>query len=256
MRRLPPAILTATVVALLALPGRGRPAPDSAPAAPSPITADQLRASAKNLERVALAVHNYHDVHGTLPTNLLSKDSKPLLSWRVQVLEFMERDPRPLLPPDTPPDIEYAELFRAFKLDQPWDSEHNKKLIAKMPKVYVPVRGKADPGTTFCQAFGGTNGWLHPGARFAAFRDGTSNTFLLAEAAKPVIWTRPDDLVFDGKDVPELGGLFDGKFHAAMADGSVSRFRKGVDPDILKRLIDPADGNPLPKDIGRDTDKK
>jgi hypothetical protein len=254
LRHLP--LLAAAAVALLALPSRGRPAPDPAPAAPGPITADQLKASAKNLERIALAIHNYHDTHGTLPTNQLSKDKKPLLSWRVQILEFIERDPRPLVPPGTPPDIEYADLYKQFKLDEPWDSEHNKKLIAKMPKVYALVRGKADPGTTYYQAFAGTNGWLHPGARFAAFRDGTSNTFLLAEAAKPVIWTKPDDLVFDGKDVPALGGLFDGKFHAAMADGSVSRFRKGVDPDILKRLIDPGDGNPLPEDIGRDTDDK
>jgi hypothetical protein len=41
-----------------------------------------------------------------------------------------------------------------------------------------------------------------------------------------------------------------------MADGSVKRFKKGVDPAILKLLIDPADGNPLPQDIGQDTDDK
>jgi hypothetical protein len=254
MRRPPLSLRAAAAAALLVLPGRGLPAPDPAPAAPGPVTADQLRASARNLERIALAAHNYHDAHGTLPTNQRSRDKKPLLSWRVQLLPYIERDPKALVPPDTPPDVEYAELFKAFKLDEPWDSDHNKKLIGKMPRVYAPVRGKADPGTTFYQAFGGTNGWLHAGARFAAFRDGTSNTLLLAEAARPVTWTRPDDLVFDGKDVPALGGLFDGKFHAAMADGSVSRFRKGIDPDVLKRLIDPGDGNPLPADIGRDAD--
>src|SRR5207237_5706 len=116
-------------------------------------------------------------------------------------------------------------------LDEAWDSQHNRKLIEKMPKVYAPVRGKADAGTTFYQAFGGSNGWLKPGARFVeSFPDGTSNTFLVAEAGRPVVWTKPDDLVFNGKDVPALGGLFDGKFHAAMGDGSVRRFRRGVDP--------------------------
>ena len=249
MRRPPLSVLTAAAVALLALTGRGQPPVD-------PVTADQLKASAKNLQLLALAVHNYHDAQGELPTNQLSADKKPLLSWRVQVLPFIVGDRPPLAPPDAPVGGEFAELHKQFKLDEPWDSDHNKKLIGKMPKVFAPVRGKADPGTTFYQAFGGTNGWLHPGARFAAFRDGTSNTFLLAEAAKPVVWTKPDDLAFDGKDVPALGGLFDGRFHAAMADGSVSRFKKGVDPDILKRLIDPGDGNPLPEDIGRDTDDK
>jgi uncharacterized protein DUF1559 len=241
MRRLFGSVLTGTALALLALPGRGQRAPkprDKAEAA-GPITAGQLRASAKNLERIALAFHNYHDTHGVLPTNQLSKDKKPLLSWRVQILPFVEQD----------------ALYKQFKLDEPWDSDQNKKLIDKMPRLYAPVRGNAAPGMTFFQAFAGSNGWLKPAARLpTSFPDGTSNTFVCAEAAKPVVWTKPDDLVFDGKDVPALGGLFDGRFHAAMADGTVRRFRKGMDPDILKLLIDPADGQVLPADIGLDPD--
>jgi hypothetical protein len=250
-------ILAGTAIALIALSGRGDRCPAAQATAAGPVTAEQLRASAKNLERIALAVHNYHDAHGTLPTNLLAKDKKPLLSWRVQVLEYMEPEVRVLTPPDVPPDVEYAELFRAFRRDEPWDSEHNKKLIAKIPRVYAPVRGKAAAGTTFYQAFGGTKGWLRPGARLAAsFPDGTSNTFLAAEAAEPVVWTRPDDLAFDGKAVPALGGLFDGRFHAARADGSVSLFRKGVDPATLRLWIDPADGVPFPEDTGLDPGEK
>ncbi len=87
------------------------------------------------------------------------------------------------------------------------------------------------------------------------FTDGTSNTFLCAEGAKPVVWTKPQDLEFDGKTVPALGGQFDGQFHAAFADGSVKRFKKGVPAATLKLLIDPADGTPLPDDIGIDTEK-
>ena len=40
------------------------------------------------------------------------------------------------------PYVEEGELFKEFKLDEPWDSEHNKKLLARMPKVY------AIPGVT------------------------------------------------------------------------------------------------------------
>jgi hypothetical protein len=78
----------------------------------------------------------------------------------------------------------------------------------------------------------------------------------VAEAAKPVIWTKPDDLEFDGKTIPRLGGMFDGKFHAAMGDGSVHLFRKGLEADLLKLLIDPADGQALPRDIGIDNGDK
>jgi Protein of unknown function (DUF1559) len=221
--------------------GRGAPAPKKIEEPLGPITAEQLQKSEDNIKIIVLGYHNYNDTFGFLPTNQLSKDKKPLLSWRVQILPFIEED----------------NLYKAFKLDEPWDSEHNKKLIERMPKIYAPVRGKADTGMTFYQAFGGSNGWLKPGANIpTSFPDGTSNTFVCAEAAKPVIWTKPDDLIFNGKDVPALGGMFDGRFHAGMGDGSVRRFRKGADPDILKILIDPADGHVLPDDIGLDTEEK
>jgi len=240
MRSITCSLLLSAALALLALPGRGRPAPAPEEGAPGPITAAQLKESAKKLHEIAYAIYKYNDTHLRLPTNLVSKDNKPLLSWRVQLLPFLGQD----------------ELYKRFKLDEPWDSEHNKKLVAEMPKLYAPVRVKADPGKTFYQAFGGSHGWLKPGASTPqSFPDGSSNTFLVAEAAKPVVWAQPDDLTFDGKDVPALGGLFDGRFHAAMADGQVLRFRKGIDPAILKLLIDPADGKRLPDDYGIDSEE-
>jgi hypothetical protein len=225
----------------LALTAMPAPAPKAKSEPAGPITEEQLNQSAENLKQIVLAYHNYNDTYGFLPTNKLSKDKKPLLSWRVQILPFIEQD----------------ALYKQFKMDEPWDSENNKKLIDKMPNIFAPVRGKHEAGLTFYQAFGGSNGWLKPGARIpASFPDGTSNTLVCAEAAKPVIWTKPEDMEFDGKKVPALGGLFDGKFHAGMGDGSVNRFRKGLDPDTLKILIDPADGMVLPADLGFDTEEK
>lgn len=257
MRVFPYSLLVSTAIAVLALYGTGysAPKPKDIVNLASPITVEQLSASAKNLESIALAFHNYHDAHGTMPTNVLSKDKKPVLSWRVQILPYFP-DGGPLAPPDKPV-VREDKLYKSFKLDEPWDSEHNKKLIDKMPRMYAPVRGKFESGLTFYQAFGGTNGWLKAGARLvASFPDGTSNTFLAAEAAKPVVWTKPDDMEFNGKDVPALGGLFDGRFHAAMVSGDVRRFRKGVAANILKLLVDPADGTVLPEDYGLDTEDK
>jgi hypothetical protein len=241
MSRLLLVVFAAAVVAFPALPApatKERKADEPL----GPITDKQLATSSNNLQQIALAFHNYHDVNGELPTNVRSKDKKPLLSWRVQILPLIEQD----------------QLYKQFNLDEPWDSEHNIKLVEKIPDIFVPVRGKTDKGMTFYQTFGGKHGWMQPGATLpGSFPDGTSNTFLVAEAARPVIWTKPDDMEFDGKKVPALGGIFDGRFHAARGDGSVSRFRKDVAADTLKILIDPADGNVLPRDIGIDeTDKK
>jgi RNA polymerase sigma factor (sigma-70 family) len=85
-------------------------------------TADyaQRQRSLKNLKTIALALHNYHDTNGRLPTDLTDNAGKPLLSWRVAILPYIEG---------------YDTLYKQFKLTEPWDSEHNLSLLAKMPEV-------------------------------------------------------------------------------------------------------------------------
>jgi hypothetical protein len=91
-----------------------------------PGAADQAR-STNNLKQIALAMHNYLSVYNTFPpAYIASKDGKPLLSWRVQILPY----------------IEEGRLYEEFHLDEPWDSEHNKALVAKMPKIYAPPAAK------------------------------------------------------------------------------------------------------------------
>jgi hypothetical protein len=215
-------------IAALAAVALAAPGPKDKEAPLGPITPEMRKKSVENLKEMGLAFHNFHDTHGFLPTNEIGKDKKPLLSWRVQILPY----------------IEQLDLYKQFKLGEPWDSDHNKKLIEKMPAIYAPVRGRAQPGETFYQAFGGSNGLLKAGerVRFAAIPDGTSNTLMVVEAGKPVVWTKPEDLSFDGKTVPPIGGMFDGAFTAVMGDGAARRFKKGIAPDLLKRIIDPADG--------------
>lgn len=78
-------------------------------------------------------MHIYHDVNKTLPPAVHSKDGKPLLSWRVLVLPYIEED----------------KLYREFHLDEPWDSPHNKKLLSRMPAVLrSPLSNIADQGRT------------------------------------------------------------------------------------------------------------
>jgi hypothetical protein len=235
-------LLAALVVAvLIALPAVPAPATKDRKAdeAVGPITQEQLDKSANNLKQIAIAFHNYDSANGKLATNRLAKDGKPGLSWRVLLLPYIEQD----------------ALYQQFKLDEPWDSEHNKKLIEKIPDLFAPVRGRAEKGQTFYQTFTGKHGLFAPDATpsVGTIADGTSNTFLVAEAAKPVIWTKPDDMEFDGTTVPKLGGMFDGRFTVAFADGQVLRFKKDTDKDLLKLLIDPADGMVIP-DLGAVTD--
>jgi hypothetical protein len=156
-----------------------------------------------------------------------------LLSWRVALLPYLGEE----------------RLYRQFRLNEPWDSPHNKALLEKMPRVYAPPGVKTrQPYTTFYQVFVGPHAGFekHRALRMADFPDGTSNTLLIVEAESPVPWTKPEDLHYaPDEPLPELGGLFPGIFNAAFADGSVYPLRKNADPVTLHRLITRDDGYPV-----------
>ncbi|MFO0822316.1 MAG: DUF1559 domain-containing protein [Gemmataceae bacterium] len=183
--------------------------------------------SANNLKQIAIALHNYESTYAAFPpAAVCDKTGKPLLSWRVLILPY----------------IEEATLFKQFKLDEPWDSENNKKLLAKMPKVFA-IPGKTQPGdtTTHYRVFvGGGAGWdWVMGSKLTNITDGTSNTLMCVTAAEAVPWTKPDELVFDPEKDPTklLGAIVNGRVQVAMFDGSVRTLKKVPAKDTLKALI-------------------
>ena len=76
----------------------------------------------RHLIKIGVELHRYHDAHGKkLPASAIrDRAGKPLLSWRVALLPHLGQD----------------ALYKQFKLDEPWDSEHNRKLIPRMPAVF------------------------------------------------------------------------------------------------------------------------
>jgi hypothetical protein len=186
--------------------------------------------SANNMKQMVLAMHNYMDAMGAFPTAAIyDKNEKPLLSWRVAILPYIEQE----------------DLYKEFHLDEPWDSAHNKKLLDKMPKIYmVPAQAeKADkekPTKTHYRVFHGKGAAFEgtTGLKIGDFTDGTSNTIMVVEAEEAVPWTKPDELTFDPKKDPPKVGLKDAeKFNAGFADGSVRTLDKKIDKETLKAYI-------------------
>lgn len=221
---------------------------DSAVAALVVGMANKARASASrmasmsNLKQLALAMHMYADTYrSTFPAHAIySKDgATPLLSWRVAILPFLDQE----------------QLYKKFKLDEPWDSPNNKALIPLMPKVYLdPLAPRgADPGLTNYQVFVGPKAPWDNSSKGPSlprtFTDGTSNTILIAQAADPVIWTKPEDLAFDPtKPLPKLGINPKLGFLVAMCDGSVRWIGPKVPEQTRKAAITPAGGEVLGPD--------
>jgi hypothetical protein len=231
--------MRATLTGALLFAGLGAVAAAPVPKEPPlpAVTAEHLKTSKSNVEQIALACVNYADSNNSqMPTNILDKGGKPLLSWRVAILPYIEQD----------------QLYKQLKLDEPWDSENNKKLVEKMPRLYAPIRVKAKAGETFYQVFYGEGALFGPKRQPkypASIPDGTSNTGMIFEAGEPVIWTKPVDLPFDAKKpLPKLGGLFDGDFHVGLCDGSVILVKKDFDANELKSVITPAGGEVIETD--------
>jgi hypothetical protein len=181
-----------------------------------------------NLKQLALAMHNYHDVNKQFPPAAIrDAQGRPLLSWRVLLLPYLEQN----------------ELYKQFHLDEPWDSEHNKPLIAKMPNIFAPRNSDLrDQGKTTLVVPIGKQTVFGPekGVAIQEITDGTSNTILIVDADqdRAVVWTKPDDLNVDGGDVRQIlfGARKDG-FYCAFADGSVQRIGPRCDATLLHALL-------------------
>jgi prepilin-type processing-associated H-X9-DG protein len=194
--------------------------------------------SQNNLKQLNLAVINYETTFNALPpAAICDKQGKPLLSWRVAVLPYVEQ----------------SALYREFHLDEPWDSEHNIKLIHKFPRVFanplVPLTGREEyPTTNYLALVGNGAGWeLKGGLKFpASFPDGTSNTIWLVEAEKGVPWTKPEDISYDPKKMPPLGFFAGGRCNVGFADGSVRALSRQVPERTWHLLIQRNDGQPIP----------
>jgi hypothetical protein len=163
---------------------------------PVQVAADRMQ-SVNNLKVLGLAMWSYYEGPGKLPPAAVrDKDNKPLLSWRVLLLPHLgERD-----------------LFKQFKLDEAWDSAHNKNLLERMPKVYAPVGVKTkEPHTTYYQGFTG------PGTAFDGPR---------------------------GLRIQDFR-LFSDRIHCSFVDGSVQTLKRDFHEPTMRLVIIRNDDRPV-----------
>ena len=191
--------------------------------------------SQNNLKQIALAMHIYHDAHGSFPpAAICDKKGKKLLSWRVAILPYIEQD----------------ALYKSFKLDEPWDSEHNKKFGAALVRVYMDPRLPNGTGATHYKVFLGKEtpfDWLQS-KKIQDISDGSSNTIMVVAAGDAVPWAKPEDFEFDStKPLPDLTKPFP-QLLAAFCDGSVRSINPAMKDfeKIMKIIIGAADGTVTP----------
>jgi hypothetical protein len=232
-------LLGALVLALLSAESAAMLPPDS-------VQLSKLREAAvlaqgqNNLRQIALAMHRYVTAMGIRfpPQAAYDKNGKPMLSWRVLLLPYMDQ----------------ADLYKQFRLDEPWDSEHNKKLLPKMPKLYAAPQDEktAKEHMTYYQGFVGKGTFFEGkrGIRPLDIVDGTTNTIMLAEASKATPWTKPEDIAYDAaKPLPKLGILGSRNFSAVFCDGSIRLITPRMSERTLRAAITRNDGTTMGPDF-------
>jgi hypothetical protein len=183
------------------------------------------------MQRIGLAMANYESANGhCFPAAAIEKDGKPLLSWRVAILPYMDED----------------ALYKQFHLDEPWDSPHNLEVAKTEPFDFQSPDSPEDK--TRIMVFKGKGAAFDGGKKVHVeeIRDGLHKTLLCVEAGpdKAVLWTKPEDLPFDPENpLAALGNVPREGFLVTVFDGHVMQLK--VDNETLKALITPDGGEPI-----------
>lgn len=208
--------------------------------------AEYMVQASQYFKEVGLALRTYQEKNNHLPGNIVDPQGKALLSWRVELLPFLGQE----------------KLYQEFKRDEPWDSEHNRKLIEQMPKVYAsggepswlgrlnPLLRGCPPGHTFMQGFVGRATVFEDNIKVSLGHvdamDGKMNTLALVDGETAVPWTQPQDLVYDPQmPLPSLGGRYrSGKAIGVLCDGTTVAIRPNADVQKLRAYITYDDRQP------------
>jgi prepilin-type processing-associated H-X9-DG protein len=151
-------------------------------------------------------------VNGKLPPPYIADaNGKPMHSWRVLILPY----------------IEYDALYKQYKFDEPWDGPNNRKLAAHMPDVFRCPGDSRDGSsasvhTSYFAVVGPETAWPTDATRrISRFKDGTRNTIMLVEASgQGVHWMEPRDMDSDAAIKLLTSSRRTG--HAHVSDGFLS----------------------------------
>ncbi len=186
-----------------------------------------------NMKQIALALHNYHKAYGCFPPAYIADENgRPMHSWRVLVLPYMERQ----------------ELYDRYDFNEPWNGSNNRELVDLMANVYHCPSDNDNIKTieTNYLMVVGPNAFSDgPTARKTAdITDGTSNTIMVVEMAnsriswmEPVDWdtTKSSFTINDGSP-GELRSDHQGGVNVGFGDGSVQFLPNDISPENLKAL--------------------
>lgn len=192
-----------------------------------------------NMKQLGLAMHNYHDAFKVYPPAVIRDEAgRPLLSWRVAILPFLEE----------------RGFYEKFHLNEPWDSPHNLPLASQMPPQFrCPSDRASRPNAASYVIVIGQETYFPPTGQVNVkdVKDGTSLTVMVGEVAgNTVPWTKPVDLVFDhnftGKG--NFSSAHAGGWQVLMGDGTCRFVSEKTEAKTLRAIMTIAGGEIVDED--------
>ena len=158
-----------------------------------------MRCTSK-IKGLSLAFHGYHNKHGAFPpAYTVDAEGRRLHSWRTLLLPYLGDEER--------------ELYGKIRLDEPWDSDHNRQFrdqpwfnweegacnsCCPTLRRTLPAGKNKGQYTNYMVVEG--PGLVFDGpscTKLEALERGTSNTVLFVESTMAVHWMCPVDIQID-----------------------------------------------------------
>jgi hypothetical protein len=202
---------------------------------------------AGTLKIIAGAMLNYHDKYGCFPPAYIAdKDGRPMHSWRVLIMPFLENQ----------------EFIDRYRFDEPWNSPHNRALADGIPHgmnpnypiYHCPSDRDSDKwDTSYVMVVGPRT--ISDGPTSTSredFTDGISNTIMIVEMSESGIhWMEPRDLKFDEMSFrindPDRRGIRSkhlGGVNIVLCNMNSRVVHENIDPEVLKGLLTRNGGDP------------
>ena len=194
------------------------------------------------LRQIGVAMHDYHDEYGCFPPAYVADDDgRPMYSWRVLLLPLMEESE--------------PELYAQFRLDEPWDSPENIKVldaVGQYSHLHCPSdRDSSATETNYVLIVGEESLSRGPnGVTIDQISDRTSNTIMVVEIVQSGIqWTEPRDLKaeeitfrINDPERPGIGSRHHDGANVLLCDGSVTFVPETTEPELVRAMTTIAGG--------------
>lgn len=193
---------------------------------------------ASNMHQVQVAIVAYRDDHGEYPpAYTVDEHGNPLHSWRTLLLPYLEA----------------GNVYKAIRLDEPWDSEYNSKFHSIPMKIFCcpscslhDEQGRRRTNTSYCAVVGPNTMWrggeaVTPGE----VTDDPAEIISLVEVADSGIhWMEPRDLhvVQMAKGINSEHGQGISSYHLEGAnvvflDGHSGYLADSIDPNQIDAML-------------------